>query len=410
MNKLFIPILIFSVVSSSCSENKEDSTSESTATTSQQNEVLSTENLEVQINNPMEGEINFTGFIGNSPISAYLDFNEEKGMILGYYYYDKYEKKIALSGLEVDWHGGPVYSIDEFADSVASGFWLSFKENSYGIYSGEFESMDGHTVVDIVLKSIDVDGYLHPSSQMIFSDKSDAEQFFKTNHFQNNNSKLRAGVILHEQSEDEYLNGPKLLPAGINVYTHDGGDGFGVVSNGTVTKDNMIQFDDGSEYGLYDWESGAMMEIDYEFQCLRFQKLISPEYVLVQTGNKDFYLSVNELEKKGYYLEGDGYWTTQKSGYVLGYYPTETVNVFPEKDKYGKQLLTVSHDGEGFFQVKDVVNFRGDVWAEVDFVYHTSLPCEGIEMDPKPTVSGWILLYGGDNEDQLNLGFYSRGC
>lgn len=119
---------------------------------------------------------------------------------------------------------------------------------------------------------------------------------------------------------------------------------------------------------------------------------------------------MEELTDKGFRLEGDGHWITRKSGNVLGFYPKGDVHIYKEKDLNSKKLLIVNHDGEGFFHVKDVVNYNTEVWAKVDFVYHSELPCEGLILEPKPTVSGWILLYTDSFDKQLSLGFYSRGC
>lgn len=401
-------------VLASCQEGETSEVSSASATESTQADTESSSNTEsVSVPTEVDEKINFKGFIGNSPISAYLEFDENQGTVTGYYYYDKYGKHIDLNGGETDWYGGPIYGLEETTeDGKVTGEWVFMMMDDYGAFTARFKSPDGENDLDIIIKSTESGGYLDPDSKMLFKSDTHAANFFIANHFHHNTTKHRCGVILHELDQDEYMTGSKLLPTGITVYDHDGSDGFGVEPVGLIQQNNIVQYSNGEEYNLYDWDwdSPHMMEIDYEVQCLRFYDVATPEYVYVSTNEGGFYLSIKELNDEGYYLEGDGYWLVQKSGNVLGYYPNGNVTMYDEKKIGSKEILSVSDDHDGYFAVNDVVNYKKEVWAFVTFEYFTEVPCDGTIRDPEPPVTGWIQLYEGPLKNYLKLGFYSRGC
>ncbi|CAG5080700.1 hypothetical protein [Parvicella tangerina] len=406
-------ILLF--ISCSNEETSEDATNsetENTINSQADSTKISEKTKDISANAGTETTHEYKGFVGNSPITAHLTFNENQGTFTGYYVYDAYDKKIPLTGKETDWYGGPVYALEETNDQgELTGRWVFMREEEYGVFKARFESPDGASNLDIVLCREDAEKYLDPSSKMLFDSQEDADHFFSTHFFHHNETKLRGGVILHSPTDEEYMTGAILLPTGLTIYDHSGGDGFYVEPVGKVGEDNTIIFDDGKkEQLLFNWESNAMMEFEYEFQCLRFFSLSTSEYVFVNTEPTGFYLSIKELEKYGYHLEGDGHWLVKRSGKVLGYYPNGSVTVYENKNVNSKQLLTVNTDEDGYFSVQDVINFNNQVWAKVTFDYFTEVPCEGTIKTPQPSVSGWTPLYFGELKNILHFGFYSRGC
>ncbi len=414
----FLAILFLSTLAN-CSTAEQDSdddtikTDQTTTLKEQDDNHMSTTNEPQLVSDKTEGDNEtFKGFLGNSPITVFLSFDNNQGSVSGYYYYNEYKKEINLSGSETDWYGGPVYQLKE-TDQAGNitGTWEFLMLGDYGSYTGRFESPDGNTTLDIIIKSDSSGGYLHPESKLLFEDQADAKKFFATHLFRHNEVKHKSGIILHEPSQEEYMEGTEMLPTGITIYDHDGGDGFGVTVVGRVKEKNTIHFDSGDESKLFfDWDTGAMMEVDYGVPCLRFMELPSAEYVFVQTNETSFYLSIAELEQYGYHLEGDGHWLVERSGKVLGYYPNGTVTILEKKDIASKALLSVSTDEDGYFQVLDVVNFKREIWAKVTFDYFSEVPCDGTIKEPKPSVTGWTPLYYGTSKDQLRFGFYSRGC
>jgi hypothetical protein len=407
--RFLIFVSISSLLLTSCGESSENNTEETADTISTETEETTDEIDETSNDASSADTLIFKGFIGNSAITAHLAFDQNQGYINGYYYYDQYETNIQLSGGETDWYGGPVYGLSEMdKNGEVTGEWLWMVEDYYGVYSARFASMDGETDLPIIIKNIATDGYLDPASKMVFESQADAQKFFAVNKFKNGIIKNQSGIIVHEPTEEEYMEGMKLLPAGLELYSHDGGDGFNVMNYGQVTDSNTVMVYDGEDISIRDWE--VMMEIEYEEACLMYDEVTNSEYVYIELTEAGFYTKIKDLNSYGYYLESDGHWLTRKSGNVLGFYPQGTVDIYEQKNTKSAPLLSVSDDSEGFFDVFDVVNFNNETWAKVSFVYFSEIPCDGTLVDPKPTVSGWIQLYGGDYKDLLKLGFYSRGC
>lgn len=416
---LCLTLIIFSVFS--CVNNEESNKGSNEAN----DQVEENEQEAVQENGSAYIDSGtYNGFIGDAAITLDLVFDYDAGSVSGRYFYNKYKKNITLKGEQTDWYGGEIYNIEEFDnDGNSTGIWEGVRMNWEGAFTGTFKAKaEDNAGINIIFISDEMDAYIHPESKMIFNSKKEADNFFKKHHFLNNNTANKCGVIvINDQSKYDYSC---ILPKGIKLYEHDGGDGFGVEETGVVNDKGELEFKSGStysftEFGLQD------IEIGYEVAAPRFHELVDEEFVVLSgTGYNEVFLSIDELESKGYHLEGDGYWVAAKSGKVLGFFPAyfgdyesgythPKIKIYEEMSSDSKVLRTVIDDAEGYFSLQGTEVIDNVVWAEVAFDFHTEEPCGGDTYEFKPSILGYIPLYQYDEENNrkdLVLGYYSRGC
>lgn len=380
-----------------------------------------TETNEVAIDTSLIGYDVFRGYIGDAKVTVAVKFGDYTDPVEGFYYYDKYKKNIPLNGEEVDWYGGPIYELTE-ADEKGNttGTWKSLHYGFMDTWDGYFVSADS-TYSDILLIPEGSSTYIHPATKMLFRDEAHAEHFFAIHGFLHEETVDKQGLIVNNDDGYDY----QLLPEGLTVYGHDGhdgSDGFGVEAYGHISSDNTIEFSNGEKMDLDDYCDYDMTSIGYEIYAIRFDEMITSEYVhIVGMEYDEMYFSVDELESYDFHLEGDGYWLKRESGSVLGYFPgyylegddyfNHKITVFNDQST-DNPILEVTSDADGFFDVNDVVYHDDLYWVNVTFDYFEQVPCTDEIREDQPSVTGWIKLYGKGNGyyGGLVLDFYSKGC
>ena len=415
-------LLLTGLIISSCGSNNEGTETPKQTEGTEEGPVEKVQEeatFEIEQDDPsFSNFIQYDGFIGDVPITAMLEFNDDM-KVRGSYYYNKYKKDLQLVGKEVDWFGGPIYDIVEFdANGDTTGYWDKIRYGFMDTYDGYFRTLEGKRV-PIVLVPSSSPTYIDPNTQMLFVSESAAKDFYKKHHFLHNEAVNQQGLIVPNSGGYDY----QILPVGLAVLGHNGADGFGVEPYGVIGPDNTIKLNSGEVVSIRDYCDYPETAVGYEAYAMRFERLTTSEYVnVVGTGYKEMYFKVSSLDSLGYHLEGDGYWLKEKSGQVMGYFPdyyskdnnlyNYAVDVYSDKDQK-EFVMQVVNDHDGFFLVNDAVYHNGKYLLNVTFDYFEQVPCSDEIREDKPSVDGWIEMYQEDPDTYLRhlvLGYYSKGC
>ena len=366
---------------------------------------------EVYVPNP----VTFYGYIGNESIKAEIDFHNNSSLMTGEFSYDNSPKTYSLKGDQIEWYGGPIYEIEVYNENeVKIGYWRWFCQKTTTAWEGYFDQGAEIPSYSIILLPTLDEQYLHPKSKFVFESKKEADNFFATHNFLNEDLRGKKGIIV--SNDEEYYG--NMLPEGLTIYGHDGSDGFGAEPIGTINAEGKIELDSGEEISTWDYGMKEETAVGYERFCLRFHEVITPGFItILMEEYNEAYISIDELEELNFHLEGDGHWIKEKSGNVLGFFPAyikkgddyfrPEVVVYSEMSEESNSLFAVTDDELGFFSLEDVV-FDGEFhWAKVTFNYHTEVPCSDEIREAQPSITGWIDFYYGY---EPVLGYYSKGC
>ncbi len=359
--------------------------------------------------------VTYFGFIGDYEITVKL--LQSKAFISGIYYYNKYKKGINLIGkienCEECRDGGcdnVTFTEKNEKGSATIEWYFECLDNLEGEYSsdhieGVWTDLKNEIKYRIVLLKESSSKYLHPESKMIFETKNMADVFFKKHQFLNNQIFGKRFYLLAKNNEKQE---EQPLPTGLPIRIFDSFEG----SEYTVVKNFKL---------VNDYDTLQLLEalpfhneIGYEIKAFLFNK-ITPFSVSDQYGTT---IELTELDKKKYYMLDELKWLIDNSDRVFGYFPSDqkvndeyvvsVVSIYSEPNLKSKILIKNGTEDEGFFKVREAKLVNMEYWALVEFKYHSILPCTDTEVEPKPTVKGWIKIY--ENEGNIVLDHYSRGC
>ena len=375
----------------------------------------------------------YYGYIGDSAVHLSLDFNYGN-LVFGEYFLGN--DKITLRGKQTDWYGGEIYTVEEF-DSLNNkiGVWNGLRLNIENVFKGYLTRVGNDETFDIDIAKSSSGIFIHKKSRIPFESESESISFFEKHKFHNQEVGRIGGFIIHDSINDVHDGSLKLLPIGLKIYMHDGGDGFTIDVGGEIDEDgNFSFFKDDSGYGsFYSFDTVIafndygvdIMPIGYEKLTIRFDEIIDKEFLAINNkNNESIYLSIDELASNGYHLEGDGSFLIRKSGDVLGFYPSsilkgeqDILNLVLEiknsPEVEAETILKISESEDGFFEIEEVRNINYSVWAKIKYNYYTEIPCSEDVREAKPSVNGWVLLYHYDEKTyrkHLVFDYYSKGC
>jgi hypothetical protein len=363
------------------------------------------------------------GYIGNNAVEVEFVFCKGDTALKGSYRYATSKLNLSLVSIKYEWFNGDMYALAELNNKKdTTGKWIYLRYELPGYYEARFISANEKIFTEIVLLPDTSSMYLDSCSKMVFENAKACATFFKTNKFLHNEIRNKQGLIFKTLAPNQEIDPTaNLLPKGLKIYRHNGGDGFGVEEAGLVDTGNTIRYTNG-EIISFAKANLEQEETGYGTYTSRFVNVMNPQFIAInQIGNEDLFVSIDELNKMGWYLMGDCFQVKQNSGKVLGYYPTyntmenatyerNKINIYKTRDATTKPILVIDHE-QGHFLVNDVRYFNGEHWVNIIYDYYAEIPCTNEKLKDKPSVKGWIKLYDkmGDKKI-LSLYHYERGC
>jgi hypothetical protein len=146
------------------------------------------------------------------------------------------------------------------------------------------------------------------------------------------------------------------------------------------------------------------MEIAYEIPAVEFQEFSDSKYVRISDKNNGLYISIDELNKRGFLLMSHDYFLIESSPNLmmlfLGDYYIKEGPEEASKNLGHSRFLNLNFDDDDL--IFNVEKSKGS-WLNIKFRSNSK------QMD---VFEGWIPLYIGEDKGHraLSLGFNTRGC
>lgn len=360
-----------------------------------------------EIITPSEGKneiFEFKGYIGKSPIVLNIMVDEQQ-KVSGSYFYEKYNKEIELQGVLVLCNdcGGEGTSCDhlllhEYIDNKKGAQWYfdCFDSQCYN-YPKLYHSIEGVwedelTSHYMALISKESTEYLEPNSKLLFNSKTEANTFFSKHKIHNNEIENKRFYIFANDPAKQY---DQPLPNGIELNIFEG------------------------DISTYYLNENGKFENDYNsfpISELSSKKLTNEIFTYVFEGFNKYnvyantsYISLEQLENFGYYIQDEHSWLISNSGNVMGYFPESgKINFYQKPNINSKIIFKEAKESLGFIKIVNIELHNLEYWAKVKFEYYTNVPCSEEIRESKPSVEGWIKLY--DNNNNLTIRHTPGGC
>lgn len=359
--------------------------------------------------------LDFKGYVGDAAVTvqliiyssrSYSDFTDS---VSGTYSYDAYNSPIVLKGSYscLDWCN---MELREVVKGKSTGLWSLEPNNLAENIKGVWKDPKSGKKAAIVLKNIESSTYLHPEAKTLFATKSAGEAFFKKHDVYKKDMRFKrfyllANATAENSSYDEFKQYDFPLPMGLRLFF----DNAEAYSDGPITVQKNWRIKGVGFDVDYDSLFPKRTEISYEVKTFIFEHVEPTEIYSALYDMRAFHIKMRDIEELGYHLQDEISWLIENSDHVFGFFPQmEGMKLYQAADNKSKVILDFEGAQEGRIAVREAKLVGTDWWGKVEYIYYDQVPCSEEVLIPKPTVTGWIRLY--DNEGEITLDHYSRGC
>ena len=197
-------------------------------------------------------------------------------------------------------------------------------------------------------------------------------------------------------------------PEGFSVYDNPKGNVIGTLKRmGNIEKDDQVPYKIYLVVGDKKVKVNKYREIGYELYAINFIDSIDG-FVKVLDREKNYWLSVSEINNQGFIIESWMEHLIKKSETVLGYYANEPgLRVRKQPNVTSEIIGSVRGD---LFEINLTTNINGK-WCRVKITKYKEHPCNSELSDDQNIeykTEGWMKII--DDNGEPNLFSYTRGC